>query len=96
MAANRMSVCPRCYANVDLELDWIEAQLEEGKFTAHTRLSMLESMVYGDDMPRDLREDFEIGMDTRGKLSLRYNGYCYKCGFKAEFEMTKEFDVVYH
>lgn len=67
----------------------MEAEASYGKVTPSEYLSRINNLLNKEDEEQMLlREDYEIGMDEFGTLSINYSASCTKCKFKYNYDHT--------
>ena len=79
MSADNWAVCPKCKIRIDKERD---------------ELIQKVSSAYV-EYPRELREDYEQGIDEDGEYGVNYRGRCKHegCGFVFKYDFSVEVEL---
>ena len=84
MSANNWRICPNCHKT------YVPVESPYGKVSEFEYAVWIsEQSKIDHEEPYDLREDWELHVDTNFDLLLRYSCQCTKCGWGYKFEVEK-------
>lgn len=92
MSADNWRTCPKCLAKAkeSYETQVADVQKVYGKVSAADYQKLLEKLkeIEKSDrkMPKDLREDYCLGITDSGVMRIDYSASCQTCGFSYRFK----------
>lgn len=95
MSADNWGVCPKCNEKWEAETEAMSARVEEayGKVPPEEYIRILseyEARKTLDEMDtRELREDYELGINEDGLFYVIYSGDC-SCGFHFKYRYEQK------
>lgn len=91
MSADNWTICPRCHAKRQEQLEKLQAKLDAsyGKVPLETFDAKRAEVAKALAVPESasMREDYELGVDSDGYFTIDYRCSC-DCGFHYEFETS--------
>ncbi len=87
MSADNWRVCPACKRKHEAKHETLklEAGAAYGKVPREEYLAMLEKSIEPLNLEETLREDYEIGVDSKGEFFVSYGASCQTCDFTFAF-----------
>ena len=102
MSANNWTDCPKCKVVKAKALEDAEAKLKKqyGKIPANRyekelsllKRGLLNEQDENEDDEENLREDWERGITSDGKVYVRYRAMCQKCNFVYNHKHEEQID----
>lgn len=90
MSADNWSICPKCRKQKKAEADkqMTAAKASYGKVSAdeYERKMKAARELIDLDLEDTLREDWELGIDDDGEVSINYRASCEVCDFEYTFK----------
>ena len=97
MSADNWAVCPKCKIRIDKERDELIQKVSSAydKIPAEEYLRLKSQLNDYVEYPRELREDYEQGIDEDGEYGVNYRGRCNHegCGFVFEYYFSVEVEL---
>ena len=97
MSADNWAVCPKCKIRIDKERDELIQKVSSayGKIPAEEYLILKSQLNDYVEYPRELREDYEQGIDEYGEYGVNYRGRCchQECGFVFKYDFSVEVEL---
>jgi len=97
MSADNWAVCPKCKIRIDKERDELIQKVSSAydKIPAEEYLRLKSQLNDYVEYPRELREDYEQGIDEDGEYGVNYRGRCchQECGFVFKYDFSVEVEL---
>ena len=95
MSADNWAECPKCAAKHITEYAELQHGIidEYGKITPGDYLELVEKSKQPLIIPKEMREDYELGTDEDGTFSLDYRCSCRVCGFSRKVTASVYFNL---